>query len=149
MFARKLLGPDRARNLLSWAERYCSERTARFIIGGDYVHRWYLLPKTKLGKAYLHRICRSDYDRHLHDHPGASVSLILSGKYREITENGVFTREAGDIIVRRAREFHRLEVLGGPVVTLFIMGPSVNNWGFLVDGRKIPHQQYFTEGYHV
>lgn len=38
-----------------------------------------------------HSILRSDQDRHLHDHPAWSVSIVLSGGYWEVCEPGRYS----------------------------------------------------------
>lgn len=52
-----------------------------------YMNRWWVLggPNSAL-RIRLHEILRSDRDRALHDHPAASVSLILRGGYWEVME---------------------------------------------------------------
>jgi hypothetical protein len=32
--------------------------------------------------------------------------------------------------MRRARTAHRLELINGPCVTLFVTGPKIREWGF-------------------
>ena len=45
-----------------------------------------------------------------------------------------------------AERFHRIAIVtGAGAWSLFIMGRRVNDWGFLVDGHKVPWQQYLAE----
>jgi len=119
------------------------------IIGGrddPYMLRWCLLPENNLFNVFLHCILRDDGDTALHDHPWGSVSIILKGAYREmlpdfsqaptpyqrVTDVPLRSRvrRAGNACFRRAVTAHRLEIVKGPVWTLFITGPCVREWGF-------------------
>lgn len=90
---------------------------------------------------YVHQIIRSDDDRALHDHPWPWMTIILSGSYIECLplrpsepagEVVGHRREPGDCVVRlRAERPHRLVLLGdAPVITLFVTGPKLREWGF-------------------
>src|SRR3546814_18492442 len=70
-------------------------------------------------------------------------SLFLAGGYVEHTPNGVFLREVGDVVCRRATALHRLALRPagmfghwiGPFAdrsawSLFVTGPVVRTWGF-------------------
>jgi len=107
------------------------QRKPDFVIGNDYLRRWWIIPRNEGCNVYLHQILRSDDDRALHDHPWANTSYILSGGYIEHTPEGIFDRTAGDIVERSANALHRLEVVDGQsCVSLFITGPKVRDWGF-------------------
>ncbi|MHB8425800.1 MAG: hypothetical protein ACYDB9_11750 [Gammaproteobacteria bacterium] len=115
-----------------------------------YMLRWCLLPENRLFNIFLHCILRDDHDAALHDHPWPSVSILLKGVYREILPDfsGAPTpyvrvtdvptrtriRRAGRLIFRRAVTVHRLEVVEGPVWTLFVTGPRMRAWGFHSSG---------------
>lgn len=98
----------------------------------DYMRRWWIVPRNEGCNVYLHQIGRSDDDRAMHDHPWDNTSYLLFGSYVEHTPAGSFVRKAGDVVQRRATDLHRLEVFEGepPVVSLFITGPKVREWGF-------------------
>jgi hypothetical protein len=141
-----------------WLIMRALDRRADFVIGGweqPYMLRWWLTPwsgiartvpdenKTwwqwtisKLPGVYLHWILRSDDDRALHDHPWANCSILLRGTYVEhtIDAGGVHQRElrsAGSVVLRRATQAHRLEVIeGSPCWSLFIHGFRLRHWGF-------------------
>lgn len=89
----------------------------------------------------LHHILRSDDDRHFHNHPSWSVSIVLRGGYFEWTPgpgiDHVKWRGPGAIVFRRASLLHRLEL--PPLTTtwsIFILGRKVQGWGFLVPWRE-------------
>lgn len=100
------------------------------IIDGDYLWRWYLIPRNRFFNIYLHRFGRSDYDRALHDHPWASVSLLLKGEMIEHSFKGIKHIYRFLPVFRSAKFAHRLELVKGPVWTLFITGPKQRSWGF-------------------
>jgi hypothetical protein len=141
-----------------WLIQRALKRRADFVIGGweqPYMLRWWLTPwsgvartvrdeqKTwwqwtisKLPGVYLHWILRSDDDRALHDHPWANCSIVLRGSYIEhtIDAGGVHQRALrtpGSIVLRRAKQAHRLEILeSGPCWSLFVHGFRLRHWGF-------------------
>lgn len=88
------------------------------VIGGPedpYLLRWHLIPRNPFFNIYLHKFCRSDDDRALHDHPWWFISLILRGQYDEITDTGTNRRtkrrHAGSIAYRPATWRHRVSLL--------------------------------------
>lgn len=95
-----------------------------------YMLRWYLIPRNWLCNVYLHKFLRDDDDRALHDHPWASVSLLLKGKYTEVTTSGRVVYSAPSIRFRSSTFSHRVELNGGTAWTLFLTGRTVRNWGF-------------------
>lgn len=49
-----------------------------------YLLRWYVIPRNRFFNIYLHKFCRSDDDRALHDHPWLfNMSILLKGDYIE------------------------------------------------------------------
>lgn len=132
-----------------------------------YLHRWYIIPKNRWLKIYVHKFLRSDEDRALHDHPWSFVSVMLKGSYVEVTDDKRMRRSApeplrwffGDrpVVFRRATWRHRVELLGHgwaqsetPCWTLIITGPHVRNWGFWCPGwpgeRFVPWRQWGPGG---
>ena len=146
--------------------RRVAARTPYFDIDGPggtlYMRRWWLMPKwclrfdPKCGALMpkpwmpfsirLHHIMRPDADRHLHDHPFNFRSILLQGWYVERRPDGGRTITAGETYRAPATRWHRISQLSeGGVWSLFIMGRRVNDWGFLVDGEKVPWQRYLSE----
>jgi hypothetical protein len=106
-------------------------REPDFIIGNNYLRRWWIIPRNRIFNIYLHEINKSDDDRALHDHPWWNCSIILKGGYKEVTPKGTFLRKAGQMIFRSGKSLHRLVIpKGGHGVTLFITGPRYREWGF-------------------
>ena len=114
-------------------QKYASANKPDFIIGEDYLLRWWLIPRNRVFNVYLHRVTGNDIDRALHDHPWINVSIILQNGYLEIRQSSATIRKPGHMIFRLPKTPHRLEVLGDniPVWSLFITGPRVREWGFL------------------
>lgn len=134
------------------------KRAPNFTIGpkhDPYLRRWFIVPRNRFLNVYLHKIMRDDDDRALHDHPWASLSIVLRGVIGEYyadnptDKNGkpeMIVRErwfeSGDIVYRGSRSAHRLIVArekresspgyypAQPVWTLFITGPTIRKWGF-------------------
>lgn len=130
-------------DMQAWAEGLML-REPDFVIGDDYLLRWWVLPRNEQANVYLHDIRKSDDDRAMHDHPWANTSFLIFGSYIEHTPDGSFLREAGDVIERPANALHRLEVIPGQrAISLFITGPKVREWGFACDHGWV-HWQDFT-----
>jgi hypothetical protein len=51
-----------------------------------YLQRWHLIPRNRWFNAYLHIFVHGDDDRALHTHAWNSWSLMLIGRYYEVTE---------------------------------------------------------------
>lgn len=116
-----------------------------FRIGGQadpYLNRWHLRRVRHRGSIYLHQMLHDDDDRAQHDHPWDSVSIVLVGTLREILPDGARTLRAGDMVFRTAEQAHRLEIVEGPVWTLFITGKVVREWGFHCPKGWIPWQEF-------
>lgn len=108
--------------------------------------------------ARIHHILRSDNDRHLHDHPWPSTSLILFEGYLEVLPKDqrqdprldsdpehqiVIPRAPGDVIHRAAGDRHRLIVNRGRTAwTLFMIGDYEQGWGFYTPEGKVPWREY-------
>jgi hypothetical protein len=115
--------------------------------GGDYLHRWYVIPRNRWFNVYYHRFLHSDEDRALHDHMYVNASIILRGSYIEHFADGTTRlRRPGNVVLRRPTTAHRVELINGaPVVTLFVTGPRVRNWGFLCPGGWVPHEVFLDK----
>lgn len=99
----------------------------------------------------LHHILRADNERDLHDHPWNARTIILRGGYVEtrLINGGKgskwFTRTPGSTATLHFGEYHKIDTLlgnGEDVWTLFFMWDYQEDWGFLVDGKKISHYEY-------
>jgi hypothetical protein len=119
--------------------------------GNPYLYRWHVLRSSSVANIYFHVQVANDPERPLHDHPWDNMSVILSGGYREIISSSegeptpgsiyVATRQAREVIHRRAKQAHRLELpYGVPyTMTLFTTGPKIHNWGFWYPHGWVPY----------
>lgn len=121
--------------------------------------------KTKWFSVYLHHFHRPDGDRHLHNHPWAwAASLLLSGEYDEerldvdgvlscklwrasgFTDDGRYHFSTKKLVrwfnTITSTDYHAVTRLHGDVWTLFIAGPRVQDWGFLVYGKHVGWRDY-------
>jgi hypothetical protein len=120
----------------------------------------------------IHHIMRHDEDRDLHDHPWDARTIILGGWYVEQRQAGdewkksvmsglvpdpdpkfvnwikqeaceYIRRDAGDTARLMHGEYHRIhQISPGGVYTLFITSKWRGDWGFLVNGVKVPWRKY-------
>jgi hypothetical protein len=113
-----------------------------------FLKRWFVLPKNTWCNVYLHKFMRDDEDRAKHDHPWPNASLLLVGRYIEVTgdDDRRTMYSAGELKFRRASYAHRIELVrtrktghkrtkakrerGQPSWSLFITGPVIRGWGF-------------------
>lgn len=137
-------------SMLAWAEHHMATHVndagrvgPDFVVStpdGPQLERWYVVPRNDVRNVYLHRFLLSDEDCAMHDHRGDNTSWLLSGEYVEhrgfYRNNGSVyvprpeVRRAGDVVHRRAEDLHRIELVSGPVVSLFFIGPTRREWGF-------------------
>lgn len=98
----------------------------------------------------VHWIYMSDPWRHLHDHPCSFLAIILRGGYTEVrkgprggTQFFIFIKRRWFNMIR-AQDRHRIAYIhqDKPAITLCIVGPRRQEWGFFVDGAKIPWKEY-------
>lgn len=122
--------------------------------GGDlYMERFWVVKESPLHRfsARLHKIVRSDADRHLHDHPFHYLTIILFGGYTEVTENEDGIRVSrwygpGSVVVRRATSAHRLILPHNSyALTLFLMWKVDRQWGFWVNKRWVYWRHYLND----
>jgi hypothetical protein len=154
-------------SIREWFPRLLSGQPHQIIGGADnpYMVRWYVIPRNPVVNVYVHKFLRSDDDRALHDHPWWFVSLMLRGRYDEVTESGVKRRRAGSIAYRPAEWRHRVRLLRvrgprlhpdmtpstweEPCWTLIVTGPRRRTWGFwckntllTISGRHVPSERF-------
>lgn len=111
----------------------------------DYVKRCSWLPSIR-----VHRIMRADHDRALHNHPWLARTIILKDWYFEETPrhsgNGrrSHCRETGYTGRLTPGDYHRISCvpLEGVWTLFFTWGATPDGWGFLVDGKHVPHEEY-------
>lgn len=137
-----------------------AKRTPYFHLDG-YMNRWWLFNRySEIGRmdrvkprfswlpsVRIHQILREDKADHLHDHPWDGRTIILDGWYRETREDGKdYTMQEGHTRPIKFGEYHSINHVGlDSVYTMFITWKYQGTWGFLVDGKKVEHNQYLRE----
>ena len=122
---------------------------------GEYLFRWYVIPRNKDANIYFHIQTESDPERPLHDHPWDNTSVILAGGYNELIafdparhkEPLEYERRAGDVIHRPATWAHRL-IRPADVpysMSLFTTGPNIRDWGFWTPDGWMPHTYFIDD----
>lgn len=120
--------------------------------GELHFKRWAIL-ETKWFNIYLHKIYKSDEDKHPHNHPWNFWSLILWGSYKEElwTYDGfdyihtltrtVEQRKWLSLAKRETYQYHKI-TLTKPVLTLVITGKRRKEWGYLKDNKFCDNEEY-------
>jgi len=121
-----------------------------------YLERYYLFLKERKRfpfNVFLHKFLKGDPDD-VHDHPWPYATLILKGGYYEwvpefnsegeMVGQRRFWRAPGHFRTCSSNSYHRIELDPGVTAwTLFVPGPHVREWGFLLkDNTWIQHEQY-------
>jgi len=132
--------------LLAFARRIMTTEPAQILgpEGDPYLRRWWLEKDAVTGSVYVHDMLRSDQDAEMHDHPGDNLSIVLDGEMIEHRPDGAVRHGPGTMVSRRAEDRHRIEIRDR-LVTIFVMGERVREWGFWEGDRFVPSQQFFSE----
>lgn len=126
-------------NLEGYMDRYWLFNRYSEIGSGTVIKKKY----PKLPSIRIHHILRADTAEHPHDHPWDARTIILKGWYLEDKDGHDHLRIPGDTGPINFGEYHHIkEVSKGGVWTMFFTWNYVGTWGFLVDGKKIPHNEY-------
>jgi hypothetical protein len=112
---------------------------------GPLLERYVIIRHPKLFGVFVHKLCRSDHDRALHDHPWGFISLVLKSGYREEhfthyrktwagewPETVYRRNKPGMFLFRPATWRHRVIIDGKPAWTLVFVGPRRRRWGFWI-----------------
>jgi hypothetical protein len=119
--------------LLKWKEPLGKEDC-------PYCYRWVV----NLGLFSIHHWVRSDDTRAYHNHPYWFITLILKGKYLDVTDKGTEELSRGSIRFRKASHTHTVVIpTGSECWSLLLTGPKINKWGFFHGGRFFRSEKYF------
>lgn len=136
---------ERAENSNAWTYVIRSLRDE-----SPYITRT-LLPRVLGYRPVLHRIWRGDGDRHMHNYPWRTARfMIVSGGYTEERFMHVGCAplrrrlRPGQVNALEANTFHRVSDVLNNTWTIGLLGPRVQEWGFLVDGEIVHHAMYFN-----
>lgn len=90
-----------------------------------------------------------DKDGHLHNHPQQFISFIAKGGYIEVRRDSISSeektvrREPGSFLHIDHKCFHRVHSLIGKYCRTFIIkSKKRKDWGYLVDGELVHHEDY-------
>ena len=117
---------------------------------GGVIHfqRWMVLD-TLWFKIYLHKLSRSDTDKHMHDHPWNFISLILKGSYEEFTLKKPYwdkfvkkTYSVGSVIKHNHTDAHKITLLTPDVWTLVFIGSKRFDWGYQTEKGWMSNKEY-------
>lgn len=114
-------------------------------VDSQYIRRLHVL-KTPWFAICLHWILKPDPEPYLHDHPVTFLSLILRGGYWETrvvdgkTRSGF--RSWWNWIRARREDRHRIEYVRPKTLTLCLMGPKTQEWGFHTESGWIYWRDY-------
>ena len=106
-----------------------------------YLYRW-----TFLFFGYsirLHHWIKSDDRRYFHDHTCDLISIIIKGKYKNVTPSGVFEAKAWKPRLMKAVERHYLDIPKEGAWTILFCGRPYHKWGFYVKDHKWRPLRYF------
>jgi hypothetical protein len=115
--------------------------------GDLYMSRYWLI-KERAWLPFairLHEWHRPDSGRHLHDHPCDYRTIILRGAYVEKDACGKSAvRFAGDTAAFPKEHWHTVVWISRtiPTYSLFIYWGKHQMWGFQVDDKKVPWNEY-------
>jgi hypothetical protein len=100
-------------------------------------------------RIYLHKICRSDEDKHLHTHPWNFISFILKGGYSQEYWDSILDRDTSyqrfgqfDLVKLGRHEGHKITLSHTPTWTLVFAYGGYKEWGYLTERGYIDHKNY-------
>lgn len=159
LIARAVTTPAVADRVIQQAQRTPYSHILSMDGSDVYMYRWWLFnpyrkdaagevlpPRFRwLPSIRVHHIIRPDIDRHLHDHPWNARTIVMRGAYvEERIGNTTHVRLRGYTGRLLFGEYHRITQLSsGGVFTLFFTWRKRGTWGYLVDGGKVPHREYW------
>ena len=122
--------------------QWCAWRWKDILWAGELYLRRLIIFQCPLFSIMLHWIKQPDKQRHLHDHPVSMLSIILSGGYVELRDDGHHPRKYFNWIPAKAS--HRITMISEwkPCITLCIAGPRTREWGFYTEHGWMRWQEY-------
>lgn len=159
--------------LLKWYAFRTPHKHLYDLDGSLYMGRWRVVDEGTRGSKILailtgythirlHRICRADHDRELHNHPFDYRTYVAKGFYAEQyeepppqrwayeTHHGYRFVHVGGTATGSHEKFHRIDLIPTEGVwTMFCMKADKGDWGFERDGEYIPSRVYFAQRGYV
>ena len=100
-----------------------------------YLYRWTFLFFNF--SIRIHHWIRSDDKRFFHDHACDFVSVVLRGRYTNVTPEGAIEVRAGSVWYSRADRRHYLDIPRGGAWTVLSCGRPYRKWGFWTGPRQM------------
>jgi hypothetical protein len=92
----------------------------------------------------IHHWLKSDDRRFFHDHSCDLISIILKGKYKNVTPTGEVEVKAGSFWFAKADKRHYLDIPKEGAWTLLLCSRKYRNWGFWDrDNHMLRPLEYF------
>jgi len=108
-----------------------------------YLYRWMII---FFGFSIrLHHWIKSDDRRFFHDHSCNFISIVLKGKYKNVTPEGIFNIQAPSIWQSNATKRHYLDIPKEGAWTLLFCSRPIQKWGFFVNNHKWRPLRYFSK----
>jgi|SRR5581483_11715836 len=113
----------------------------------------FVIVRTPLFAVYVHRMRNPDLQPDPHDHPRHFTSIVLRGSYteeyypsaRDPRHFDVRRHVRGSMHRKRIGGAHRITWVEPGTVTLCVLGPTRQKWGFYVRGSQVSPAQYLEE----
>lgn len=106
-----------------------------------YLYRWTLI---LFGWSIrLHHWIKSDDRRYFHDHSCDLLSIIIKGKYKNVTPEGTFEAKAWRPRFMKATQKHYLDIPKEGAWTVIFCSRPYHKWGFYVNNHKWRPLRYF------
>jgi hypothetical protein len=106
-----------------------------------YLYRWTFI---LFGFSIrIHHWIKSDDRRFFHDHSCNFISILLKGRYKNVTPEGSFDVKAISIWKSNALKRHYLDIPKEGAWTLLLCGRPYRQWGFWVNNHKWRPWRYF------
>lgn len=106
-----------------------------------YLYRWTLIV---FGYSIrLHHWIKSDDRRFFHDHSCDLISIIIKGRYKNVTPEGAFEARAWRPRKMKATQRHYLDIPKEGAWTIIFCSRPYHKWGFYVKDHKWRPLRYF------
>ena len=106
-----------------------------------YLYRWMFI---FFGFSIrLHHWIKSDDRRFFHDHSCDLISIIIKGKYLNVTSEGSFQAKTFSPRFMNAFEKHYLDIPKEGAWTILLCSRPYHKWGFYVNNHKWRPLRYF------
>lgn len=115
--------------------------------GNPYLYRWTFLFFNF--SIRIHHWIRSDDKRFFHDHSCDLISVIIKGRYTNVTPKGRFPVKAGSVWYAKADDRHYLDIPKEGAWTILLCSRPYRKWGFWVKPDKMMRPLAYFHKYGV